>query len=136
MSVRIDLTYEGDLHCLAVHGPSGQTLRTDAPVDNQGKGEFFSPTDLVVTGLASCMMTLMAIAARSRGWELGRCSATVEKEMSAVPRRHIARIALTIDLPSSLDARARDVLEGAARSCPVAASLGPSTAVDISFRYV
>ena len=135
MGVRIDVAYEGDLQCTLLHGPSGDRMRTDAPVDNQGRGEHFSPTDLVAAALGSCMLTTMGIAARARGVELGRCRATVEKEMGAVPRRHISRLTARVTLPAALDGRHREILEAAARACPVAASLGPDTQLDVRFDY-
>jgi putative redox protein len=135
MAVRVDVVYEGDLHCTAVHGPSGQRLRTDAPVDNRGKGEMFSPTDLVGTAMGTCMLTIMGIAARDRGWNMDGARAEVLKEMGSEPVRHIARLTVTITLPASLDARARAVLEAAARACPVHASLGPRTLTDLRFEY-
>ena len=136
MGVTIDVAYDGDLHCTAVHGPSGSRLTTDAPVDNRGKGELFSPTDLVGTAMATCMLTIMGIAARDKGIDMSGTTARVVKEMSAVPRRHISRLTVTITLPAALDARCRAVLEAAAKGCPVYASLGPDTTVDLSFVYV
>ena len=136
MAVTIDVEYGGDLHCTAVHGPSGDRIATDAPTDNEGRGEHFSSTDLVATGLATCVLTVMGIAARQRGWAIEGARARVVKEMGAVPRRHIARLELLVELPASLDARARTLLERVARECPVTASLGPATAVLVRFDYV
>ncbi len=136
MAVRVDVTYLGDLHCEAVHGPSGDRLPTDAPVDNRGRGEHFSPTDLVGTAMGTCMLTIMGIAARDRGWDMTGATASVEKEMGAEPRRHIARLTVRITLPAALEPRARKVLEQAALGCPVHASLGERTKVDLSFEYV
>ena len=135
MAVKIEAVYEGDLHCTAVHGPSGDRLSTDAPTDNQGKGERFSPTDLVAVALGTCILTTMGIAARSRGLDIRGARAEVTKEMSAVPRRHIGRLAARVELPAHLDARARTILEAAARDCPVTASLGPSTELDLEIVY-
>jgi putative redox protein len=135
MSVTIDVTYEGDLHCVAVHGPSGERILTDAPVDNQGRGEHFSPTDLVGTALGTCMLTVMGIAARAHGIAMEGATARVTKEMSNVPRRHISRLAVVITVPGRHDARARALLERAAHGCPVHASLGPETKVEIEFVY-
>ena len=83
--VSIQLEYQGDLHCRAVHGPSGTELSTDAPKDNQGKGESFSPTDLVATALGACMLTIMGIQARTLGINIDGTTATVDKEMTATP---------------------------------------------------
>jgi len=135
MAVKVSIRYEGDLHCSAVHGPSGQRLLTDAPTDNRGRGEYFSPTDLVGTAMGTCMLTIMGIAARDKGIEMSGARAEVVKEMSAVPRRHIARLGVRITLPAVLTARERRLLEAAARGCPVCASLGPDTTVDLDFVY-
>ena len=135
MAVMVSIRYEGDLHCSAVHGPSGERLLTDAPTDNRGRGEYFSPTDLVGTSMGTCMLTIMAIAARDKGFAMKGARAEVVKEMSAVPRRHISRLGVRITLPAALSDRARRVLEAAARGCPVCASLGPDTKVDLEFVY-
>ena len=135
MAVRIEVQYEGDLHCTVLHGPSGERFRTDAPVDNQGRGEHISPTDLVAASIGSCMLTIMGIAARARDIDMHGARARVLKSMSAVPRRHIAKLEVEITLPASLDAKSRRVLERAAQGCPVQASLGPDTRVELEFVY-
>jgi putative redox protein len=135
MAVRIDVQYEGDLHCRVTHTPSGNHFPTDAPVDNRGKGTFISPTDLVAAAMGSCPLTIMGIAARDRGIDLSGARASVIKEMSPVPRRHISKLTVEITLPSHLDAKQRQLMEAAARTCPVAASLGPSTQIDYTFLY-
>lgn len=135
MSVKVSVEYEGDLHCGLVHGPSGQRLRTDAPEDNRGRGEFFSPTDLVGASIGSCMLTIMGIAALDRGIDMTGARAEISKEMSAVPRRHISKLTVRITLPAALDERQRKILEAGARGCPVCASLGPDTEVDLGFVY-
>jgi putative redox protein len=112
MAVKIDITYEGDLHCTVVHGPSGSRFPTDTPVDNRGRGEHISPTDLVAAAIGSCMLTIRGIAARDR--DMAGARATVVKEMSAVPRRHISKLTVEITLPARVDARARRLLEAAA----------------------
>ena len=103
MSVKVSVEYEGDLHCGLVHGPSGQRLRTDAPEDNRGRGEFFSPTDLVGASIGTCMLTIMGIAALDRGIDMTGARAEISKEMSAVPRRHISKLTVRITLPAALD---------------------------------
>ena len=121
--VKITGTYEGELHCTARHEPSGNTLVTDAPRDNQGRGEAFSPTDLVATAFATCIATTMAIMARKHGHELGALRYEVTKEMTATPPRSIARLAATIWLPAS--ARRPGTTTGDARrisQTPTAAS--------------
>jgi len=135
MGVRIDITYKGDLRCEAVHGPSGDILVTDAPKDNQGEGRYFSPTDLTAASMGTCILTIMGIAARARDLDIAGAGATVVKEMSAVPRRHISRLRMEITLPSALEERSRKLLERTATTCPVKQSLGPGTEVDLSFRY-
>ncbi len=136
MSVKIEAVYEGDLHCDAVHGPSGDRLSTDAPADNQGKGERFSPTDLIAVTLGTCALTTMGIAARSREIDIRGARVEVLKEMSSVPRRHIGKLIMRIELPARLDARARDILRIAAETCPVAASLGSTTTIETTIVYV
>lgn len=135
MAVQVDVVYEGDLHCIATHGPSGSRLTTDAPVDNRGRGEHFSPTDLLGTAMGTCMLTIMGIAARDKGFDMDGARAEVLKEMSQVPRRHISKLTVRITLPAHLGARERTVLEAAAHGCPVHASLGPDTHVDLGFVY-
>ncbi len=139
MSVEVKVEYEGDLHCRAVHGPSGAAIATDAPVDNQGKGEAFSPTDLVGTALGTCVATIMGIAARREGWDITGLRATVVKEMVATPTRRIGTLHVELVMPreraAKLDAKARAVLEAAGRGCPVKASLHPDVRCELVFRW-
>ncbi|MDA7886469.1 OsmC family protein [Pirellulales bacterium] len=131
--VKIDTVYEGHLRCKTLHGPSGSTLITDAPKDNHGKGESFSPTDLVASALGSCMMTIMGIVADKKGIDLIGAKAETKKEMSKeLPRRIIAlRTRLTLPLPP--DHPDRKILEEAALHCPVHKSLDPSIDAAIEF---
>ena len=131
--VVIELEYEGDLHCRAVHGPSGTVLSTDAPKDNQGRGESFSPTDLVATALGSCILTVMGIMARSLGVDIAGTTATVEKEMANAPVRMIQRLAVKIHVPHLVSEEHRQRLETAAHSCPVHKSLHPDVQKPIQF---
>jgi len=124
--VKITGKYEGDLHCQATHGPSNRTLETDAPVDNQGRGEAFSPTDLMATALGTCILTTMAIAARRLGVDLKGARFEVTKEMSTVLPRRIARLATQVWLPVPRSADRDGLLERAAHTCPVHQSLHPS----------
>lgn len=124
--VKVTGEYQGDLHCAAVHGPSGASLSTDAPKDNQGRGKSFSPTDLLATGFATCIATTMALVARKHGIELGGIKFEVTKEMSAEAPRRIARLAARLWMPASARAVPQGVLERAANSCPVHLSLAPS----------
>jgi putative redox protein len=136
MAVTIDMVYEGELECTLIHGPSGDRMTTDAPVDNRGRGAHFSPTDLVGAALGSCILTVMAIAGRDRGWEMKGATAVVAKEMGASPRRHIAKLTVDVTLPVALDEKARTILERVGHTCPVEASLGELTKVEVNFRYV
>ena len=134
--VEIDITYEGDLHCRAVHGPSKSVIVTDAPVDNQGKGEAFSPTDLFATSLGVCILTIMGIFARNRGIDMSGARAKVVKEMISDPARRVGRLGVTIDLPARIPQEQRAPLERAGHACPVHRSLRPDVRVEIEFRYV
>jgi uncharacterized OsmC-like protein len=121
--VKIDIRYDGGLRCSATHGPSGQTLHTDAPVDNHGRGESFSPTDLVATALGACMGTIMGILAERHELDLRGMEISVTKEMSADTPRRIARLATTIQVPLPADHPKRGLLENGALTCPVHQSL-------------
>lgn len=136
MAVRIDIAYEGDLQCTATHGPSGDRLQTDAPIDNQGRGMHFSPTDLVATGAGACMLTVMGIAARRESIDMQGARVSVEKHMSTGIRRFIAKLVIRVQLPASLAPEQRDLLERTGRSCPVLSSLGTDTTIDLLFEYV
>ena len=133
--IEIDVTYEGDLHCRLRHGPSGAEIVTDAPVDNQGKGEAFAPTDLLAASLGSCMMTIMGIYARRHEIDLRGSRVHVRKEMIADPIRRVRRMEVVFDLPDHVDAARRPALEKAAHACPVERSLHPDVKVEILFRY-
>ena len=109
--VSISTTYEGHLHCQATHGPSGSKLTTDAPVDNHGRGETFSPTDLVATAFGACMLTIMGIVADRHGIDLNGMTAKTEKVMSTTPPRRIATLNTRITLPLPPDHPHRDLLE-------------------------
>lgn len=121
--VQIDIVYEGGLRTRAVHGPSGCELVTDAPVDNRGKGESFSPTDLVATALGTCMLTIVAIVAEQHGWSVEGARARVEKGMVADPVRRIERLEVVISVPGEFSEKEQELLEKAALSCPVHKSL-------------
>jgi putative redox protein len=131
--VTIDITYQGDLRCEAVHQPSGTRLHTDAPKDNHGKGESFSPSDLVATALGSCMLTIMGIAARSMNVDLKGTHVTVQKEMAAAPLRKIERLTVQIKVPGKLTAEQKQKLERAAFTCPVHKSLDPDMQIPVEF---
>jgi putative redox protein len=131
--VRITSSYEGGLRCRAVHGPSGTTLVTDAPVDNHGKGESFSPTDLVATALGACMMTVMGIVAERHGIDLAGMRAETVKEMTTTPPRRIAALRTTVTIPLPATHPQRQLLEQAAHACPVHKSLHPEIDAAIEF---
>jgi uncharacterized OsmC-like protein len=127
--------YLGDLRTQATHLLSGIQIITDAPPDNQGKGEAFSPTDLCATSLASCMLTIMGISARGHGMDMEGAKATVHKIMAANPRR-IARIELDIYMPDKgyTDGQ-KKILETAARTCPVHFSLSEGMEEIVNFHW-
>lgn len=137
--VDIYVRYEGGLRCAARHAPSSATLSTDAPVDNHGKGESFSPTDLVATALGSCMLTVMGILARKREWNIDGIDIHVKKHMTAEQPRRIARLTVVASVPAlvsaALDAEARGELEHAANTCPVRLSLHPQIDVPVRFDW-
>lgn len=122
--VQISIEYTGQLHCSATHGPSGTVLPTDAPTDNQGKGESFSPTDLVATALGTCIATTMGIVAEQHGVELKGMTVQVTKEMVNDPRR-IGRLTTEVHIPLPPDHPRRELLERTGLGCPVHRSLPP-----------
>ena len=133
--VQIDVTYQGGLRCEATHGPSGQKLVTDAPVDNRGKGESFSPTDLVATALGTCIPTIMGIVAEREKIDLTSLRITVQKEMSAEPPRRIAKLITRIVMPKGLTDQQKAKLEKAAHTCPVHQTLEGKVELPIEFVY-
>ena len=133
--VKTHVQYEGGLRCRVTHGPSGQTFVTDAPVDNHGRGEAFSPTDLVAAALGTCMLTVMGIVAERHQIDLRGTSVTVEKEMVSTPTRRIKRLAVTITFAKRFDEVRRRLLEQTAMTCPVHHSLDASVESPVSFVY-
>ncbi len=131
--VKISIEYGGELHCTAQHGPSGRIVETDAPVDNHGRGESFSPTDLVATGLGACMATIMGIYAGRHEIDLKGMQIEVTKEMSADLPRRISRLTTTIRLPAGV--AKSEPLERAALTCPVHQSLHPEIEKPVEFIY-
>jgi putative redox protein len=127
--------YQGQLRTEAVHERSGSRLITDAPLDNQGKGEAFSPTDLMGVALLTCMLTTMGIAAQGRGWELGQVEGDVLKVMASAPRRVHELIVAIRFRNSPLDAAQRQTMEEIALNCPVAKSLHPDITQQVQFHY-
>ncbi len=133
MAVSITVDYAGDLRCQATHGPSQKQLITDAPVDNHGKGESFSPTDLVATALATCMATVIGIKAQQKNLDLAGMKVSVEKHMSEDSPRRIVRLPITIDIPLPADHPERRLLEATALSCPVHQSVHPDIDKSVTF---
>lgn len=137
MSVQVNATYDGKLHCTATHGPSGNVLSTDAPVDNGGSGAAFSPTDLVATALGTCVLTIMGLVAERHGVDLKGTDVQVTKDMIQSPQRRIGSLITKVTFPSGLvlDAAMRERLESAANHCPVHQSLHPEINAPIEFNY-
>ena len=134
MSVEIKGKYEGDLRVKLTHGPSQSVIETDAPKDNQGKGENFSPTDMVVSALGACMLTIMGIVAKRDGIKLEGVTFRAEKHMTENPRR-IGKIILEINMPAGLTNEQKQKLEKFAHTCPVHQALHPEIKQEIKFIY-
>ena len=128
------VTYNGSLRTEAIHVQSGNTIITDAPIDNHGKGEAFSPTDLVATALASCMLTIMGIVANRNHLKINGTTAEIEKIMGANPRR-INEIKISIRFNENFDKKTKRKLENAALTCPVSNSLNENLNESIKFIY-
>jgi len=128
------VTYLGNLRTESTHLKSNNSFLTDAPTDNNGKGEAFSPTDTVATGLASCMITVMGIKAESLGVDMTGTTAHVTKTMSSSPRR-ISKIEVVLEFPFEADTKTRKILEHIANTCPVHYSLHPDIEKDIRFNW-
>jgi uncharacterized OsmC-like protein len=130
------VTYESNLRTTCLHLQSGSAIETDAPTDNKGKGERFSPTDLIATGLGACMITTMSIKAESMGIALDGAQVEVTKIMKSDPRR-IGKIITHITMPEGLglDDKNKEILERVARTCPVERSLHPEVELEISFDW-
>ena len=133
--VEIQIAYQGNLRCSARHVDSGATLLTDAPKDNMGNGESFSPTDLVATALGTCLLTIMGIVAKRMEVDLSGSTVVVTKEMSQAPIRRIARLAVTLRVPARLTEEQRQKLQNAAMTCPVHKSLHPDVQTPINFQW-
>lgn len=131
--VEIQMTYEGQLRCAATHGPSGNLLHTDAPKDNMGKGEAFSPTDLVATALGTCMLTTMAISAQRHNIPFEGATAKVGKEMVTAPIRRIGRLVVEISVPMKHSEEDERRLRASALACPVHKSLHPDVKIPVTF---
>lgn len=130
------IIYTGELRTTATHLQSGTVIETDAPVDNNGKGERFSPTDLVATALGSCMLTIMGITARQHQWKIEGTRVSIQKIMGTEPRR-ITGVKINFDFPEGhqLEEKEKTILERAALTCPVAKSVHPDILQDVTFNW-
>ena len=131
--VEIEVSYEGGLRCRATHGPSKNELVTDAPADNMGKGEAFSPTDLVATALATCIATTIGIVAERKGFQIPSMRVHVEKHMSTDAPRRIVRLPIKLWLPLPPDHPERPLIEKTAHGCPVHQSVRADIEMPIEF---
>ena len=131
----IKLTYEGDLHCSAVHTLSGNTLVTDAPLDNNGRGQAFSPTDLMATALASCIATVIGIVAKRKEISVEGMSLVTRKFMSDDAPRRISRLEVDIQMPLAASHPDRNILESAACGCPVRHSIHPDIELQMNWAW-
>ncbi len=134
--VKMKSEYKGQLHCEVVHGPSQTLIETDAPVDNQGRGEKFSPTDLMGAALISCVLTTMAIVAERHKFPFLGATAETTKEMTKESPRRIASLKTVVKLSAQFSENERQLLENAAHKCPVHMSLHPSIDAAIEFVYI
>jgi putative redox protein len=133
--VKIEIEHPGGLHSEAVHTQSGTRLQTDAPLDNQGKGESFSPTDLVATALGTCMTTTMDLYAKRIGVSINGTKAIVVKHMVSQPVRRIGKLEVVVEVPLPADHPERANLERVALNCPVLKSLHPDLEIPVSFSW-
>jgi len=131
----IDILYEGELRTRCTRRQGADVILTDAPVDNQGKGEHFSPTDLLAASLGSCVLTLMGIAAKRLKVDLSGMCLSVEKEMKLAPSRRIGKLILHVVCPRSFDREIIEQLEKAGHGCPVHHSLHPDIVQEMHFQW-
>ena len=129
------ITYQGNLRCEAVHLQSSSKIESDAPTDNRGKGERFSPTDLLCVSLATCMVTTMGIKAADMNVDLTNSRADVQKHMASDPRR-VAKIEVTVFLPKNINEKERLILERTGDNCPVAKSVHPDIELVLKYYWV
>ena len=127
----VSCRYRGELRCEATHHGSGAVLITDAPIDNAGLGEEFSPTDLLATSVATCMLTIMGITAKSRNWSIEGSTADVEKQMTQSGPRKVEKLRVHLKLPQQLSNEQRSLLQRVAEQCPVKRSLDPSIHLEL-----
>lgn len=127
--------YTGEKHCQLTHGPSGLEISTDAPVDNHGKGESFSPTDLLSVSLGACMTTVMAIQAEKEGISLKGLRFEVRKEMTSQAPRKVEKIAVELWMPEGITESWQLKLIQIAETCPVKLSLHPDVKIELHFHW-
>ena len=132
---KFEVKYQGNLRTIATHLDSGSKITTDAPKDNHGLGEAFSPTDILCSSLASCILTIMAIAVEKRDVDIKGAKAIIKKTMVNNPRR-IAKIDIDLIFPKKYDSKIKTILERAAYNCPVHHALSESIEKNISFKYL
>ncbi|MGA2298553.1 MAG: OsmC family protein [FCB group bacterium] len=133
--VQINVEYLGDLHCRVQHGPSGQEFLTDAPTDNQGKGEFISPTDLAAAAIGSCIPTIMGIVANKNNIDIKGLKITVLKEMINEPYRRIGKLSLDMVFPHKLNDHDFQLMKNVIKTCPVTRSLHPDIEIEAVYRF-
>jgi putative redox protein len=133
--VKIEIEHRGGLHSEALHTESGSRLQTDAPLDNGGKGDSFSPTDLLATALGTCMTTTMDLYAKKNGFNIDGAKAVVLKHMVSQPSRRVGKLDVVVEMPLPANHPQREALEKAALNCPVAKSLSPEIQMPVSFLW-
>jgi putative redox protein len=133
--VKIEIEHTGGLHSEALHTESGTKIQTDAPLDNGGKGDSFSPTDLLATALGTCMTTTMDLYARKNGFNIEGAKAVVLKHMVSQPSRRIGKLDILVEMPLPANHPQREALEKVALNCPVAKSLSPEIQIPVSFLW-
>lgn len=133
--IKISVDYLGDLYCNVVHTPSGNSFKTCAPVDNKGKGDYISPTDLVAASIASCVSTIMGIKAQEKGIDLVGMNITASKIMTNVPYRRVERLILDITYPNALSDEDFILLSNVVKTCPVTKSLTSEIELEYNFKF-
>jgi putative redox protein len=131
--IEMQMIYQGELRTTAIHGPSGTELVADAPTDNHGRGESFSPTDLLATSLGTCMLMYIGLAANRHGWDVRGTRLNIKKEMVADPLRRIGRLTVEIFLNRTFDDKEMKILTNAVTTCPVKLSISDRIEVPIHF---
>lgn len=134
-SVVIEAEYLGDLHCKATHGPSKNTILTDAPLDNNGKGEYFSPTDLAATAIATCIPTIMGMVAQRNNFDIKGLKVSVRKEMMNKPYRRIKKLSLDFVFANKLDDKQFQLMKNVIKTCPVTRSLHPDIEIEAIYKF-